>query len=202
MAALLNKVIYLLTGLTSCIFEPTIKMLPYRPGNEPFQIIGIFSNCNNNRTQTNHPNNSSQFRIHANACQHHMRYIAQRRHEIADYIVEYHLENTDLLGSWKYLFNKRRRWSEDDVQYIEFEICTPEDAARLAIDIVLDQKYFVNNKTHTPPYFDSLEIKNWWMITKVLAVVLFTGINVFRKNVFRARALWRPRNIVFNHGWG
>ena len=170
MVTILNKVLLLLSSITYCILdESNIRILPYRPGNEPFQIIGIFSNCNDKDQD-----NSSQFRMNANACRYHARNIAQQKNKIADYIEEYHVTRPDLFGFWDYLFKKRRKWSLDDVEYIDFEVCSSKDAAQVAMDIALDKKYFVTNETSSPPKFDGLDIDNWWRI-KVLTVVLFTG---------------------------
>jgi len=134
-----------------CLTIMEFLLLPYdtavsnsfNPGGEPFQLIAIFSNCNNNL----HPSTTSYYQT-AQVCKKSMDWV---------------MENKDFVANGTEVYNRAyknpyfkhpRKWSVDNVEYLSYDVCTQEDGARLAVEIVLNRKYFVNITNGFPMWRD------------------------------------------------
>lgn len=166
---ILNTIIYCIllsvANIRQCVQG---EYKEYSPGGEPFQIIGIFSNCSDRNPR------SKEFR-RATICKKSIEWVAGNKEYVGNATKKYHRE------IWKKgYFDERylREWTLDDIEYISFDVCTHEDATRLALDIMLGQQYYVTDKLQGLPRWRSNGLDHGWQWTqKILAVLLHTNNN-------------------------
>ena len=59
------------------------------------------------------------------------------------------------------------------INYISYDICTMTELKKSALDIMLNEKYFVNNKTENPPKFNRYPIRHWKTKTDILFIATY-----------------------------
>jgi len=161
-----NIYCFLLSIPTICLYTRKGDYSEYRPGGEAFQIIGIFSNCSRSSRE--------EFRS-ADVCKKSIEWVATNREFIGNATKLYHRE---ILKSGYFDDRYRRDWSLNDIDYISFDVCTHEDATRLALDIMLGRQFYVTDKYQKFPRWRNNNLADWWMWTqKILAVMMHTNSN-------------------------
>lgn len=153
--------------LIFCLTFATVSSNKLNPGGEPFQLIGIFSNC---KKSNNNLSTSSYYET-ADVCK-----------KSIDWVIE----NKEFVANGTYLFYRTykkayfkhdKMRSTDNVEYLSYDVCTEEDGARVAVEILLNRKHFVKYTTKIPNW------RNGYILfgertSKVLAVVLYTEAKV------------------------
>jgi len=148
------------------------KFRKHQPGNEPFLILGIFSNCNNQK------NNKAKIKIFENAN------VCQKSIDWTHDNIELTMNNTEqyhrTLGTdWFKYYGPVKSWDPTDIKYISFNVCTSSDGVRLASDIILDPRFHVSNhQSGNLPRWMHLYIDNWQRQTRVLSVLMYTDKEV------------------------
>ena len=141
-----------------------ICAVPHRfnPGGEPFQFIGIFSNCNNSVKSS-----IATYQQNVNVCKKSMDWVMEKKDFIANNIELYHrLYNSSY-------FKHPRKWTIDNVEYLTYYVCTPEESVSLAVEILLNRKYFIRLTERVPMWRD-IYVLNGERTSKILAMVLYT----------------------------
>jgi len=166
--ALINKIniyCFLLSLSMSCTYTRERDYWKYRPGGEAFQIIGIFSNCSRSSRR-------EEFRS-TTVCKKSIEWVATNKEFIGNATMFYHRE---ILKSGYFDDRYQGAWSLNDIDYIPFDVCTQEDATRLALDIMLGRQFYVTDKYQKVPMWRNSFLGCWWIWThKILAVMLHTN---------------------------
>jgi len=157
------------------LFIRNVMLNRFNPGGEPFQFIGIFSNCNNNL----HPSATNYYQT-AQVCKKSMDWVMENKDFVANATELFH--RTHKSG----YFNRQRKWTVDNVIFLTYDICTQEEGVKLAVEILLNPNYFVNVTTPFPMWRDSY-IMNGYKTPKILAVVLYTEAKITEQLLYILR---------------
>ena len=162
--------IAIITTLTY-ILTPTIFVDGsdrFRPGKQPFLLVGVFSHCS---SASNHGNNSSSsFSNAAGVCKKSMQWINSHKREL---VKGFH----DYLRLDGQRISQNQIWDLDDIEFLSYEVCNTNEASLAATEILLNYSYFVGNVTTDDvmfPTWNGVDIRAWNKTRRVLAVALFT----------------------------
>jgi len=147
-----------------------------RPGNEPFQLIGIFSDCSGNRNHNmsgfENTTQHKEFLQNSKVCRKSMDWVVENKEFVANSTEAYHrMMKSDY-------FRHKRRWSMNDVEYLSYAVCSQEDAMWLAAEILLNPVFYVTDRYQKSPLWKSIHISSYSWTTKILAMALYTEESV------------------------
>lgn len=176
---------YIVTNQLTISLLQNVVEVPVLLGVEKWKVVGFYSICSDLPNRTLFHDEALIYK------------------KTADFIYG---NKYDRNGVWKKMFGSL---FEDfninrTFEHVPFDICSKDDLVRKVLDILLNETFYVNNKTQNPPLFNGQIIQNWEQQTNVLFIAAFLPEHMVKILVETTMAFMIPIvvlnevNLVFN----